>query len=118
MFSAFQVFKGELVDAWQYLQSKMGEKNLDCMPNSLFYNGTCIYISRKIEKLSWKHAERFCRKLPLNTSFATIDNEHKLEFLKREILKLREVEKPTDQLVFYIGFNYSRSMLKQLFELN
>ena len=88
----------------------MGEKNLECMPNSLFYNGTCIYISRKREKLSWKHAERFCRKLPLNTSFLILENEHKLDFLRREIHKLREIEHPNDQLVFSIGFNYSRSM--------
>lgn len=82
---------------------------IECMPGSFFYNGTCIYFSRRKERLSWLHAERFCRKLPLNTSFLTIQNDHQYESLKNEIIKLREKENPNDQLVFYIGFRFFSS---------
>jgi hypothetical protein len=80
------------------------------MPNSVFYNGTCIYISGRKEKLSWVHAERFCRRLPLNTTFAIFQNDHKYEFVRKEIAKLREKENPSDQLVFYVGFKNLKSI--------
>ena len=80
--------------------------NLECMPGSILYNGTCYYFSRKKEKLSWTNAERFCRKLPLNTSFLTIENDHQYEMLKKEVIRLRDKEQPEDQLVFYIGFRF------------
>ena len=57
------------------------------------------------------HAERFCRRLPLNTTFAMLQNDHKYEFIRKEIAKLRERENPTDQLVFYLGFRYLKSFL-------
>ena len=81
------------------------------MPGSVFYNGTCIYFSNKRQKLSWLHAERFCRKLPLDTTFLTIRNDHEFEMLKREIIKIAQKEKPTDQLVFYVGFRFYSSNL-------
>ena len=107
--TVFQLAQTHLIDSFEKLQKAMGSKNLECMPQSVFYNGTCIYISSKHQKLSWKHAERFCRKLPLNTSFVVIQNEHKYKFLLKELIKIREKEKPTDQIVFYVGFNYSKS---------
>ena len=107
--SAFYLVQGQLIDGLEKIQSAMGKKMLDCMPKSVFYNGTCIYISSKHEKLSWKHAERFCRKLPLNTSFLVVQNEHKMDFIRREIVKLREIENPDDQLSFNIGFNFTKS---------
>lgn len=107
--SIFKLGQTQLIDSFEKLQNAMKQKNLECMPQSIFYNGTCIYISSKHQKLSWKHAERFCRKLPLNTTFLVIQNEHKYQFIRRAIVKMREKEKPSDQLVFYAGFNYSRS---------
>jgi hypothetical protein len=107
--SIFKLGQTQLIDSFEKLQNAMKQKNLECMPQSVFYNGTCIYISSKHQKLSWKHAERFCRKLPLNTTFLVIQNEHKYQFIRRAIIKMREKEKPSDQLVFYAGFNYSRS---------
>ena len=80
------------------------------MPGSVFYNGTCIFVSSKRQKLSWIHAERFCRKLPLNTSFLLFENNHKFEFIRNEMIRLRERENPIDQLVFYVGFRYQNSI--------
>lgn len=88
-----------------------------CMPGSVFYNGTCIFISSKRQKLSWIHAERFCRKLPLNTSFLLFENNHKYDFIRNEIIKLRERENPIDQLVFYVGFRYQNSKLNGLYHI-
>jgi hypothetical protein len=76
------------------------------MPGSVLYNGTCYYFTRSKEKLSWINAERFCRKLPLNASFLTIENDHQYEMLKKEVIRLRDKENPEDQLVFYIGFRF------------
>ena len=76
------------------------------MPGSVFYNGSCFYFSSKRQKLSWLHAERFCRKLPLNTSFLTVKNDHQYDMLRNEIMRIRTKESPVDQLVFYIGFRY------------
>ncbi len=75
----------------------------DCMPGSYAYNGTCIYFSTTNQKLSWIQAERFCKSLPLNTSFLIIQNEHQYEFIRRKLIKLKEKENPIDQLVFLIG---------------
>lgn len=83
------------------------------MPGSVFYNGTCIFISSKRQKLSWIHSERFCRKLPLNTTFLVLQNNHKYEFIRKEIIKIREKENPIDQLVFFIGFKYVKSKLSR-----
>ena len=107
--SSFFLVQGQLIDGLERIQTAMGKKMLECMPRSVFYNGSCIYISGRHEKLSWKHAERFCRKLPLNTSFLVIQNDHKMEFIRREIMKLRELEAPNDQLTFNIGFNNTQS---------
>ena len=112
---SFQLLEGQLIDGLEKMQSAMVKKKLNCMPRSIFYNGSCIYISGKHEKLSWKRAERFCRKLPLNTSFLIIQNEHKMDFVRRELVRLREKELPTDQLQFYIGFNFSKSRDSFLF---
>jgi hypothetical protein len=81
------------------------------MPGSVFYNGSCFYFASKKQRLSWIHAERFCRKLPLNTSFLTIQNDHQYNMLKNHIMTLREKENPSDQLVFYIGFKFVSSKL-------
>lgn len=77
------------------------------MPGSVFYNGTCIYISKEDEKLSWADSEEFCKSLPLNASLLIIQNGHKLEFLKNEIIKIKELENSIDHLRFYAGFKYN-----------
>ena len=74
------------------------------MPGSFYYNGTCLYFSTRNEKLSWLLAERFCRKLPFNTSLLVIENDAKLEFVRKSLVKIKQVENPPDQLVFLIGF--------------
>jgi hypothetical protein len=82
----------------------------DCMPGSYAYNGTCIYFSTTNQKLSWIQAERFCKSLPLNTSFLIIQNEHQYEFIRRKLIKLKEKENPIDNLMFYIGFKKEKSL--------
>lgn len=82
------------------------------MTGSYEYNGTCIYFSQKTEKLSWLGAEKFCRKLPLNTSFLKIENDHHLEFLRRIMVKIKEKENPQDQLVFLVGFFERNSKIR------
>lgn len=94
-----------LIDKYASGQSHLSE----CMPGSIFYNGTCIYFSSKHQKLSWLHAERFCRRLPLETTYLTIKNDHEFEVLKREIIRIAQKEDPVDQLVFYIGFRFYES---------
>lgn len=79
------------------------------MPGSFFYNGSCIYISKQHEKLHWTRAERFCRRLPLNATLLTIENEQKLEAIRQELIKLRKKEFPRDLLTFSIGFRYIKS---------
>lgn len=74
------------------------------MKGAYEYNKTCIYFSDLSQKLTWLGAEKFCRKLPLNTSFLTIKNEHHLEFLRKILVRIKEREKPRDQLVFMVGF--------------
>jgi hypothetical protein len=101
------VLKYDLIDKYQEATSYLAE----CMPGSVFYNGTCIYFSNKREKLSWLHAERFCRKLPLETTFLVIKNDHQYEMLKREIIKIAQKENPIDQLVFYIGYRFYSSKI-------
>jgi len=88
------------------------------MNGSYEYNKTCVYFSTINQKLTWLGAEKFCRKLPLNTSFLTIKNEHHLEFLRRILVRIKEKEKPRDQLVFLVGFYERNSKIilnKQLF---
>jgi hypothetical protein len=80
------------------------------MPGSYAYNGTCIYFSTTNQKLSWIQAERFCKSLPLNTSFLIIQNDHQYEFIRRKLIKLKEKENPIDNLMFYIGFKKEKSL--------
>ncbi len=74
------------------------------MPGSFYYKGTCLYFSSKNEQLPWLLAERFCRKLPFNTSLLIIENDEKLEFVRKTLVKIKQFENPLDQLVFLIGF--------------
>lgn len=103
--TGFDLIKNDLIDKYTDTQSHLSE----CMPGSVFYNGTCIYFSSRRQKLSWLHAERFCRRLPLETTFLTVKNDHEFEMLKREIIKIAQKENPVDQLVFYIGFRFYES---------
>jgi hypothetical protein len=103
----FGVIQNTLIDKYASGQSHLSE----CMPGSIFYNGTCIYFSSKHQKLSWLHAERFCRRLPLDTTYLTIKNDHEFEVLKREIVRIAQTENPIDQLVFYVGFRFYESNL-------
>jgi hypothetical protein len=79
------------------------------MSGAYEYNKTCIYFSKPNQKLTWLGAEKFCRKLPLNTSFLTIKNEHHLEFLRRVLVRVKEKENPRDQLNFFVGFYERKS---------
>jgi hypothetical protein len=114
----FNVLKKDLIDGLEKMQSSINKRGLECMPGSVFYNGTCIFISSKRQKLSWVHAERFCRRLPLNTTFLVLQNDHKSEFIRRELTKLREKENPLDPLLFYIGFRYVQSKFFKFFFSN
>ncbi|RNA42144.1 hypothetical protein BpHYR1_032422 [Brachionus plicatilis] len=76
------------------------------MPNSFYYNGSCIFISKSNQKLSWLKAERFCRRLPLQSKFLIFENDHKFETVRKELIKLRLEEDPFDPLKFSIGFRY------------
>ena len=99
------MLKEDLLDKYTNVQSHLSE----CMPGSVFYNGTCIYFSSKRQKLSWLHAERFCRKFPVETTFLVIKNDHEYEMLRREIIRIAHKENPADPLVFYVGFRYYSS---------
>lgn len=105
----FKLIEKQLIYSYEKFGDELKKRNIICMPRSVPYNGTCIYISGKREKLSWKNAERFCRKLPFNTSLLKIENDHKYEFIHNQIIKLRQKENPIDQLVFLIGFNYTQN---------
>lgn len=74
------------------------------MPNSYVYNETCIYFSSTSERLSWFQAEKFCKKLPLNTSLLVIHNQHHFEFIRQMLLQLKVNETSQDDLMFLIGF--------------
>ena len=78
--------------------------DLECIPGSLFYNGTCIYMSKSKQKLSWTHAQDFCHKLPFNASLLIVHNDHQYEFMQTMITKVKQDEDPRDQLVYFIGF--------------
>lgn len=80
------------------------------MPNSFYYNGSCIFISNSNQKLSWSKAERFCRRLPLESNFLIFENDHKFEAIRKELIKLRLKEDPFDPLKFSIGFRYNNGI--------
>lgn len=80
------------------------------MPDSFYYNGTCIFISKPSQKLSWIKAERLCRRLPLQSKFLIFENDHKFEFVRKQLIKLRLEEDPFDPLKFSIGFRYTNGM--------
>ena len=82
---------------------------IDCMPNSYSYNGTCLYFSTPNKKLSWTQAESFCAKLPLNASFLTIENEHHFDFIQSKLKKIKEEEQSEEDLIFYVGFKLEKS---------
>lgn len=86
----------------------------DCMPGSIFYNGSCYYFSRDIEKLTWIRSEKFCRKIPLNTSLLIIQNNKEFEFIRRNLLRIKQEENYAEQLVYNIGFHYSMNDWKWL----
>lgn len=76
------------------------------MPDSFFYNGSCIFISNYNQKLSWLEAERFCRRLPLESKLLIFENDHKFETVRKKLIELRLKEDPFDPLKFSIGFRY------------
>ena len=73
------------------------------MIGSEYYNGSCIYFSKISERLSWISAEKFCRKLPLNMSLLVIENDHHMEFLRKQLLKIKQIESSQDQISFMVG---------------
>lgn len=75
----------------------------ECFSGSINYQDSCIYFSKPSEQLSWLRAERFCRKLPFNTSFLVIENERELEMLRRQLIKIKQNEKSRDQIAFSVG---------------
>ncbi|CAF0885900.1 unnamed protein product [Brachionus calyciflorus] len=102
----FELVKGTLIQGFEKIQSNYTR---DCMPGSFFYNDTCIFISKPKQKLSWIKAERLCRRLPFNTTFLIFENDHKLDAVRKELVKLRHKEDPYDPLKFLIGFRYKNN---------
>lgn len=74
-------------------------KNTTCFLN------TCYYFST--EKISWHMAEKLCKLLVIKTF-------DEYEFIREKIIKIRNDEQESDQLVFNIGFNKSEFEWKWL----
>jgi hypothetical protein len=87
------------------------------MPGSMFYNRSCYYFSHNKEKLTWLHAEKFCRLLPLNASMLVVKENQELEFIKQAVIKLKQNENYQEQLVYYIGFNYTMGKINDSIRL-
>ena len=80
----------------------------DCMPGSYYFNRTCYYFSRDSQKLTWLQSESFCRLVPLNTTMLAIKSNEEFEFIRQIMINLRQQQNYKDQLVFNIGFNYTK----------
>jgi len=83
----------------------------DCMPDSYAYNGTCIYFSSILERLSWFQAEKFCSNLQLKMSLLVIQNEHHFKFIHQKLIQLsyKENETSIDDVIFLVGFKNVKS---------
>jgi hypothetical protein len=82
------------------------------MQGSYYFNRSCYYFSHDSQKLTWLHAESFCRHMPLNTTMLTIKNNEEFEFIRQILIHIRQKENYRDQLVFNIGFNYTKGEWK------
>jgi hypothetical protein len=81
------------------------------MPDSYAYNGTCIYFSSILERLSWFQAEKFCSNLQLKMSLLVIQNEHHFKFIHQKLIQLsyKENETSIDDVIFLVGFKNVKS---------
>lgn len=77
------------------------------MPRAIFKNGSCYFFSSSKEKLSWHEAYRWTSKLS-QISLLVIKSNEEFDFIKKEIIRIKREEFFQEQLVYQIGFNYSR----------
>ena len=82
------------------------------MPGSYYFNRSCYYFSKDSQKFTWLHSERFCRHMPLNATILVIKNEEEFNFVRQMLIYLRTKEEYKDQLVFNIGFNFTKGEWK------
>ena len=83
----------------------------DCFPGSYFHNRSCYYFSKDYQKASWTNAEKLCKKLRfLNSSLLVIKSNEELNFIRQRLLFLKHDEEFSEQLVFSIGFNYTKGI--------
>ena len=77
------------------------------MPGALFKNGSCYYFSSNKEKLSWHDIYKWTNRFP-QISLLVIKNNAEFDFVRNEILRIKQKEVFQEQLIYQIGFNYSR----------
>lgn len=87
---------------------------LDCFPGSYFFNRSCYYLSKEYQKISWTSAEKLCRSLrSLNSSLLVLKTNEELNFIRKRLLATKTNEGFHEQLVFSVGFNYTKSIYDQ-----